>query len=88
MKPPVVQLTIMELATIMEEAKVRQIMADEQRKVVTVDYFPARDAWAFPRAFMWRFSMLQSMQKKPLKLSKRKKLLIVERVNNAVIFRS
>lgn len=45
-----VQLTSMELATVMEEAKVRQIMADEERQSVTVDYFPAREAWVFARA--------------------------------------
>jgi hypothetical protein len=46
---PAVQLPMQDLFTAMEQANVVQIMANERRTEVTVDYIPARDAMAIPR---------------------------------------
>ena len=49
MKPPVAQLSILQLADILDAAGVFAIMGRERRRHVTVDYIPPRDAMIFAR---------------------------------------
>lgn len=49
MTPPAVQLSVPQLADILDSAKVFAIMGRERRRHVTVDYIPPRDAMIYAR---------------------------------------
>lgn len=64
---PTVQLPMQDLFIALQSANVLGIMADEQRKEVTVDYLPARTALAIPRAVGEKAPEAYPMQ--PIKLT-------------------